>query len=292
MTDYYPFGSVLRQYKLNNTEDYRFGYQGQFSEEDDETGWNAFELRNYDAVVGRWLSVDPVRQYFSPFLSMGNNPVSRVDPDGGTDDWIPKVDKNGNTYYVAEAGDNIQTFMEQFSVSYEDALSYFGNSGYSGVEGSFSLSSIKEGSIVMAPFLQYNLRQNEGGWFAFDYWSKKTQQRAIDHVLFAIEYANKNGINQVPLGKLFTYNTADLGGNTGFRFSGNATLDNIRVPVLIEATLSKHSIIDVSPHPNPVHNDQYINFEFNRPDKNFGQYLMYIQIPSNYSEQAYDFFYK
>jgi len=83
MTDYYPFGSVLRQYKLNNTEEYRFGYQGQFAEEDDETGWNSFELRNYDAVVGRWTSTDPAGQFASPYLGMGNNPVSGVDPDGG-----------------------------------------------------------------------------------------------------------------------------------------------------------------------------------------------------------------
>ena len=27
---------------------YRYGYQGQFAEEDEETGWNSFELRMYD----------------------------------------------------------------------------------------------------------------------------------------------------------------------------------------------------------------------------------------------------
>jgi hypothetical protein len=29
--------------------------------------------------------VDPYAQYWSPYLAMGNNPVSRVDPDGGAD---------------------------------------------------------------------------------------------------------------------------------------------------------------------------------------------------------------
>ena len=42
-----------------------------------------FELRNFDAVVGRWNSVDPYRQFHSLYVEMGNDPVSNVDPDGG-----------------------------------------------------------------------------------------------------------------------------------------------------------------------------------------------------------------
>ena len=63
----------------------RHDYQGDFSEKDGETGWNAFQLRMYSARIGRWLSVDPKGQYASPYLSMGNNPISKVDPDGGED---------------------------------------------------------------------------------------------------------------------------------------------------------------------------------------------------------------
>ncbi|MCL9806901.1 hypothetical protein NAT51_15300 [Flavobacterium amniphilum] len=45
----------------------------------------AFELRLWDGRLGRWLTVDPYGQYFSPYLGMGNNPISRIDPDGGAD---------------------------------------------------------------------------------------------------------------------------------------------------------------------------------------------------------------
>lgn len=31
--------------------EFRFGYQGQFSERDLETGWNHFELTEYDPVI-------------------------------------------------------------------------------------------------------------------------------------------------------------------------------------------------------------------------------------------------
>ncbi|EFK56017.1 RHS repeat-associated core domain-containing protein [Sphingobacterium spiritivorum] len=80
--DYYPFGMVLRSGGVEG----RYGYQGQYAEKDGETGWNNFELRNYDAAIGRWLTVDPYGQYYSPYVGMGNNPVSGVDPNGGWND--------------------------------------------------------------------------------------------------------------------------------------------------------------------------------------------------------------
>src|SRR5690606_11760735 len=62
---------------------YRFGYQGQFAEEDEETGWYHFELREYDAVIGRWLVPDPYGVHWSPYVAMNNSPMNAVDPDGG-----------------------------------------------------------------------------------------------------------------------------------------------------------------------------------------------------------------
>ncbi|APD07043.1 hypothetical protein UJ101_01527 [Flavobacteriaceae bacterium UJ101] len=78
--DYYPFGM---QFPDKQDLDYRYAYQGQ--EKDDETGMEAFELRLWDSRIGRWLTPDPVGQYPSPYLGMGNNPISRIDPDGGKD---------------------------------------------------------------------------------------------------------------------------------------------------------------------------------------------------------------
>ena len=78
--DYYPFGSVMRSTQSGNN---RYLYQGEYAEYDGETGWHHFELRSYDAVIGRWLSVDPYGQYASPYVGMGNDPVNGVDPDGG-----------------------------------------------------------------------------------------------------------------------------------------------------------------------------------------------------------------
>ena len=66
-----------------NSLNYRYAFQGQ--ELDTETGMEAFQLRLWDGRIGRWLSTDPYRQYASPYLGMGNNPISSIDPDGGFD---------------------------------------------------------------------------------------------------------------------------------------------------------------------------------------------------------------
>nr|MBA3675367.1 RHS repeat-associated core domain-containing protein [Chitinophagaceae bacterium] len=60
-----------------------YQYQGSYSMFDDETGWNDFQLRNYDPQIGRWIQSDPYNEFPSGYTGMGNNPVSNVDPDGG-----------------------------------------------------------------------------------------------------------------------------------------------------------------------------------------------------------------
>jgi RHS repeat-associated protein len=115
-SDYYPYGLAMEGREIDR-EDYRYGYQGEYSEDEtEETGWNSFELRQYDPVVGRFISVDPMRQYASSYVGMGNNPVIGVDPTGGKvfDYWIYsdgsiEYKDTGNTdnyYYVSESGNS------------------------------------------------------------------------------------------------------------------------------------------------------------------------------------------
>ena len=53
-------------------------------ERDDETELNYFGARYLDPMLGLWISVDPARQFSSPYLYAGNgvNPVNGVDGDG------------------------------------------------------------------------------------------------------------------------------------------------------------------------------------------------------------------
>ncbi len=52
----------------------------------------AFQLRLWDGRIGRWLNPDPYGQNYSPYMGMGNNPISMIDPDGGN-----CTDANGNS---------------------------------------------------------------------------------------------------------------------------------------------------------------------------------------------------
>ncbi len=122
-TDYYPFGMVMPGRSLQNAEGYRYTYQGQ--EKDPETGKEAFELRLWDSRIGRWLTTDPYYQYASPYLGMGNNPISRIDPNGG-EDW--HYDKNGNL--VSDVGDNAQTLADFKGIDISEAQYIIASEGF------------------------------------------------------------------------------------------------------------------------------------------------------------------
>lgn len=83
---YYPFGlkiAGISSRSVNKLEN-KYGYQGDFAEFDEETGWDDFELRSYDAQIGRWTGMDPYDEFASGYLGMANDPVNIVDPNGGT----------------------------------------------------------------------------------------------------------------------------------------------------------------------------------------------------------------
>jgi RHS repeat-associated protein len=91
---YYPYGL-----KMDGISTKAFGnmknpyqYQGDYNEYDNETGWNDFELRNYDAQIGRFIQQDPYDQFASPYTGMGNDPINNVDPSGG---WLEGMDGIG-----------------------------------------------------------------------------------------------------------------------------------------------------------------------------------------------------
>lgn len=75
--EYYPFGETsFGSYALK-----RYRFQGK--EKDSESGLYYFGARYYCAASCRFISVDAVIQPAeSPYAGMGNNPVSKIDPDG------------------------------------------------------------------------------------------------------------------------------------------------------------------------------------------------------------------
>lgn len=83
--NYYPFGLKIAALssKAFDAPANPYQYQGDYSEFDDETGWNDLALRNYDAQIGRFTGIDPFDQFASGYVGMGNDPVNLTDPSGG-----------------------------------------------------------------------------------------------------------------------------------------------------------------------------------------------------------------
>ena len=82
---YYSYGLKIEgiSSRAQETVLNRYGYQGDFSEHDEETALDEFDLRHFDPQTGKWTTTDPYEQFASPYLGMGNSPVGNVDPDGG-----------------------------------------------------------------------------------------------------------------------------------------------------------------------------------------------------------------
>ena len=102
----YDYRSFGEQVTLTETADkVTENFTGK--ELDDEIALNYFGARYLDPMLGMWTSVDPKRQFASPYLYAGNgyNPVNVVDPDGNT--AYMSVDKNNViTYTMFDIDDN------------------------------------------------------------------------------------------------------------------------------------------------------------------------------------------
>ena len=84
-THYYPYGMKIAGISARafNKLPNKYNFQGDYSEDEEESGYNDFDLRTYDAQIGRWIQQDPYDEFASGYLGMGNDPVNSVDEDGG-----------------------------------------------------------------------------------------------------------------------------------------------------------------------------------------------------------------
>ncbi|MCD4735516.1 MAG: hypothetical protein K8R53_05700 [Bacteroidales bacterium] len=98
---YYPFGMTMGglDYNYGNTDN-KYLHQGKELQEDFGLMWHDFGARMYDAQLGRWHCPDPMEQYYSPYLAMGNTPVNGTDPSGMWFDRIKGGSLSGFALYA------------------------------------------------------------------------------------------------------------------------------------------------------------------------------------------------
>ena len=80
--DYYPFGGLMAS-SSDSVQPYK--YNGKELDRKGGLDWYDYGVRHYDAVLGRFIAVDPlagISSSVNPYTYCLNNPFNRIDPTG------------------------------------------------------------------------------------------------------------------------------------------------------------------------------------------------------------------
>jgi len=228
-TDYYAYGSVLREQKTPEELTYRYKYQGQYAEKDEETGWSHFELREFDPVIGRWTITDPKREFESSYLGMGNDPINKTDKDGGCTTCPPPGNgltnllfamrsgqkSVGSLYYEGSAGFGFGTRMKSgvvggtgFNIGGDGAhwLLYFGNRriglqtslGVLGASGDYKGKYYSEGEYYFSRgFLEYDFKKGVNGDINFNQYKYDISSPIMNQTELLFDKTPANNIDAI-----------------------------------------------------------------------------------------------
>ena len=194
---------------------YGRGYQGQSTRFDEETGYDSFELRNYDSRIGRWTSTDPMGQYYSPYVGMGNDPVSRINNDGGFDIYslfsdgtmgITKTNDNFNEYYYIDLDNNYAvTHIATLDKRQNNLVEFWGYGN--GYERYGPLDLVKTGGSYGNG--DHWLDPNAAGSLLASAWEWQGRSNSTGSV--PLQFGDMSGSDSV------TPNTSHIGGHNGGR---------------------------------------------------------------------------
>ncbi len=154
VNDYYPFGGLMSN-GCNNVQPYK--YNGKELDRKNELDWYDYGARHYDAMIGRWHTVDPsAAKYYrwGPYVYCKNSPVNRIDLDGKDDYTINSAGRLFRTVVEGSTSDRLMSTrsgVEPVTVNDKELLSgmYVMQDGKSGgLETYYSTSSLEDAAAV------------------------------------------------------------------------------------------------------------------------------------------------
>ena len=125
---YYAFGLTIEDLSssISPESSNRITYNGK--EFDKDLNWYHYGARFYDPQLGRWWSVDPMSEFYSPYNYVGNDPIHFIDPDGMcSDGTCPFCEEQGNLQNPKSTFSDLanSAFNSLFDM-YEDAMIFAG----------------------------------------------------------------------------------------------------------------------------------------------------------------------
>ncbi|MBX7151964.1 RHS repeat-associated core domain-containing protein [bacterium] len=117
---YYAFGMRIEGTGLSSSSiDNKFTYNGKELEDDHRLNWYHYGARFYDPQVGRWHVVDPLDEFHSPYIYVGNNPIAFLDPDGAGEMYF-----DDGTYIGNDGVDDDKVWMIAGTEAIEMSVSH------------------------------------------------------------------------------------------------------------------------------------------------------------------------
>lgn len=130
MDDYYPFGQSFNSHRREHSFKNRFLYNGKELQNDLGIGWYDYVARQYDPLLGRFLSVDPaadLMRRFSVYTYAYDNPIRFTDPDGMVANDAPSSagsDQQDPTKKKEKEKEKKETTLEDLNMFEQTLLAY------------------------------------------------------------------------------------------------------------------------------------------------------------------------